>query len=383
MSQQRLAAAVPAPAVLQSGASRVVDALLVVRGLTKRFGSRVVLDGVDLSVRPGSVTAVLGPSGGGKTTLLRIIAGFDTPDAGTVTIGGTPVASPTDAVPPERRRVGVVPQEGALFPHLDVAGNVGFGLPRGRASQLRIDEVLELVGLAGSRKRRPHELSGGQQHRVALARALAPDPALVMLDEPFTALDAGLRAQVRGEVLNALRASNATAVVVTHDQLEALSIADEVAVLLNGRIAQVADPATIYGFPESLQVATFVGEACELPGIREGDDVVSALGRLPLAAPCRTQSGPGDAVTVVVRPEQVMLRSLDVIDPANHRRSDDVSAGVHGRIASREYYGHDSVVLVVLDNGTEVAARLHASRLPQVGERVDVTVESPVSAFPT
>lgn len=349
---------------------------LTLCGVSKRFGATTVLDGVDLRVEVGSVTVVLGPSGGGKTTLLRIIAGFETPDAGTVTIGDTLVASPTESVPPERRRVGVVPQEGALFPHLDVAGNIGFGLQRGRNARRRVDEMLELVGLAGAGRQRPHELSGGQQHRVALARALAPDPTLVVLDEPFSALDAGLRAQVRAEVLDALRASAATAIVVTHDQLEALSIADEVAVLLDGRIAQAADPATVYGLPESLEVATFVGEAAILPGRRETDRVSCALGSLELAAHCWNRSGPYAELSVVVRPEQVVLSGIDAHTAIGEGER------AFGTVASRTYFGHDSVVLVTLDDGTELTARLHASRLPSVGERVAVTVDSAVSAFP-
>lgn len=359
----------------RSDAGATNGVALTVTGLTKRFGAKLVLDGVDLRVRTGSVVSVLGPSGGGKTTLLRIIAGFDSPDSGTVTIGDTVVTSPSVSVPPERRRVGVVPQEGALFPHLDVAGNVGFGLPRGRRSARRIAEMLDLVGLAGTARRRPHELSGGQQHRVALARALAPDPALVVLDEPFSALDAGLRAQVRAEVLDALRLSGATAVVVTHDQLEALSIADEVAVLLEGRIAQVAGPAAVYDHPESLDVATFVGEATVLPGQRDHDAVICALGRLPLAVHCRDRSEPSDPLWVVIRPEQVLLRSCAT-------GSTTVGRGVPATVRSRSYFGHDSVVIVVLDDGTELGARLHASRLPRVGEQVIVAVDDPVAGFP-
>lgn len=353
-------------------ASDVTPPALAVRGLRKSFGRHVVLAGIDLEVTAGTVTAVLGPSGGGKTTLLRIVAGFDTPDAGAVDIAGVHVAGvdPGGAranVPPERRRVGVVPQEGALFPHLDVAGNVGFGLPRGPARAERIAATLELVGLPGIERMRPHELSGGQQHRVALARALAPRPSLVVLDEPFSSLDAGLRAQVREDVLRALHAAQATAIVVTHDQQEALSVADRVAVLLDGRIAQHADPVEVYEAPRSIEVATFVGEAVVLDGTAGGDTVDCALGRLRLrdGAPI---TGP---VQVIVRPEQVELSN----------RSADTTSGVAGKVLSRAFFGHDGTVRVELGDGTILRARLHASSLPAPGAEITARVGSPVIAF--
>ncbi len=338
---------------------------LALRSLTKSFGPRRVLDGVDLVVRYGSVTAILGPSGGGKTTLLRIVAGFETPDSGTVAIGGVTVASATVNVPPERRRVGVVPQEGALFPHLDVAGNVGFGLSRNGDRADRIAEVLDLVGLPGLQRMRPHQLSGGQQSRVALARALAPRPSIVVLDEPFSSLDSGLRAQVREEVLAALEGARTTAIIVTHDQQEAISVADQVAVLLAGRIAQCADPATLYEAPASLELAVFVGEAVVLPGEFDGDRVDSILGVLDVngTAP-RPASGP---VHVVVRPEQIELG-----------RGEQYVAGT---VASRVFYGHDGIVRIDLADGSTVTARVHAARLPAVGTSVAVHVRGPVSVF--
>jgi iron(III) transport system ATP-binding protein len=343
---------------------------LEVRGLRKAFGRNVVLDGVDLIVPAGSITAVLGPSGGGKTTLLRIVAGFDEPDAGEVMLDGTVVAGPRGSTRAELRRVGVVPQEGALFPHLDVAGNVGFGLPKGAASRDRIAEVLELVGLQGSQRNRPHQLSGGQQHRVALARALAPRPTLVVLDEPFSSLDAGLRAQVRDEVILALHAVRTTAIVVTHDQQEALSVADQVAVLLDGRFAQCADPHTLYDAPATLGVATFVGEAVVLRG--EADE----SGRVRCSLGTLTSRHPGAIagdVDVVVRPEQVVLRVAGT--------SAGSGVGVTGSVVSRSFFGHDSIVRVALDDGIVVTARLHAAQLPAPGQQVEVSVESPVSVF--
>jgi iron(III) transport system ATP-binding protein len=337
---------------------------LRVEGVCKSFGATAVLDGVDLVVPQGAIVAVLGPSGGGKTTLLRIVAGFEEPDAGTVTIDGTLVAGRGVSTAAERRRVGVVPQEGALFPHLDVAGNVGFGLPRGTGRAARIDEVLALVGLPGAQRLRPHQLSGGQQHRVALARAIAPRPSLVLLDEPFAALDAGLRAQVRDEVLDALQTSRTTAVIVTHDQQEALSVADQVAVLLGGRMAQFAEPAVLYDEPASLAVATFVGEAVVLPGTATEGRVRCALGDLVLRTPAT------GSVTVVVRPEQIELCG-------DHQ-------GVAGTVVSRSFFGHDGVVRVAIDGDapTTVTARVHAARLPARRAGVRVRVVTPVSAYP-
>jgi iron(III) transport system ATP-binding protein len=239
---------------------------LTVQGLHKAYGSNPVLTGLDLTVPAGSLTAILGPSGSGKTTLLRLLAGFDQADAGTVQIGGTIVDGPGGHVPPERRRIGYVPQEGSLFPHLTVAANVGFGLPARERRGPRVAGLLEAVGLAGLGKRYPHQLSGGQQQRVALARALAIEPALVLLDEPFASLDAHLRASVRADVQAIFRAAGTTAILVTHDQDEALSMADRVAVLRGGQIAQCAAPQDLYIRPADPQLARFIGEANLLDG---------------------------------------------------------------------------------------------------------------------
>ena len=266
-----------------------------------------MLDGLDLEVADGSLTAVLGPSGCGKTTLLRLIAGFERADGGTIRVGERVVCDARTHVAPEQRGVGFVAQEGALFPHLDVAANVAFGLPRARSAARRAcGSCSSSSGSPTSAKRRPHELSGGQQQRVALARALAPAPQLVLLDEPFDALDASLRAQVRAEVREVLRDSGATALLVTHDQEEALSLADVVAVMRDGAIVQAADPQTLYRDPVDAELAGFLGEAVLLPGELHDGHADTALGRLPIARLQRRS--PRRSASVMLRPEQILCR---------------------------------------------------------------------------
>jgi len=320
--------------------------LLSVRGLAKSFGPTRALDGLDLTVPAGALAAVLGASGCGKTTLLRLVAGFERPDSGTVAIDDRVVAGPGVLVPPERRRVGVVPQEGALFPHLTVGRNVGFGLRRAARECGRVDEVLELVGLAGFAGRMPAELSGGQQQRVALARALAPEPALVLLDEPFSALDTSLRAAVREEVRAVLKAAGATALLVTHDQQEALSVADLVAVMRAGRVVQAAPPADLYRTPADVEVARFLGDVIEIPAKVENGRVCTALGEMAIRAGARS----GDAGTVVLRPEQIEIHTT---------RSGAVPARVTGTV----FYGHDALVQLELPGDGRSPVRVTARTL--------------------
>ena len=269
---------------------------------------------------------------------------------------------------PERREIGFVPQEGALFPHLDVAANIGFGLPRAERRGGRVEELLALVDLEGLGRRLPHQLSGGQQQRVALARALAREPGLILLDEPFDALDAGLRAQVRGEVREALRAAGATALLVTHDQEEALSLADTVAVMRGGRIVQAADPETLYRDPVDAEVATFVGEAVILEGRPEDGGVRTHLGHL------RTRGatiGDGGAAIVMLRPEQILCRA------------GEGRPGPHGRVLSTAFYGHDATARIALEErGREIVARAAGHLLPAAGDRVAITVEGTAHALP-
>ena len=345
---------------------------LSLQGVTKTYGATRVLEGIDLEVPARSITTVLGPSGCGKTTLLRIVAGFTDPDAGTVSFGDDIVVGNGRAVPPQRRGVGYVPQEGALFPHLDVAANISFGLPRRqRRASGRIGELLALVGLDSSlRGRYPHELSGGQQQRVALARALAPSPAVVLLDEPFSSLDAGLRETTARAVISALRAAEATAVLVTHDQSEGLSLSDQVAVMRDGRLVQTDDPTVLYRSPVDVGVATFVGGAVLLPATLHGGSARCALGDLAVS----TGAGTDGPVQVLVRPEQ--LQPL----PADGRSA---GAGVAARVVEVSFYGHDAAVhLDLVPDGPRVVARVVGGDAPSPGDDVIVTTHGAVAVFP-
>jgi iron(III) transport system ATP-binding protein len=340
------------------------------RDIRRAYGEHVVLAGVDLTVPDGTLTAILGSSGSGKTTLLRIVIGFVAADAGTVSVGGTLVTDSAGVhVAPDKRGIGYVAQEGALFPHLTVAQNVAFGLPRAaRKGSSRVGDALDLVGLdRGYADRRPHELSGGEQRRVALARALAPRPGLVLLDEPFSGLDAALRGETRAAVLVALAGAGATAVLVTHDQGEALSMGHEVAVLRDGKLVQTAPPRTLYRTPADLEVARFVGDAVVVPGeVRDGT-VVCTFGTLALR---------GEAVSgvaqVMIRPEQIRVA----------RTSD--GDGVAARIVGLTFYGPESVLHMELADGagTTITARTFDGADAAVGEEVRLLVNGPVVTYP-
>jgi iron(III) transport system ATP-binding protein len=353
-----------------------------IAAVRKSFGGRTVLDGVSLEVAAGSLTAILGASGSGKTTLLRLIAGFERADGGTIEIGGRAVDAGKQFVAPDKRRIGYVPQEGALFPHLTVAGNVSFGLragkKRGRAEiDARVAELLELVGLAGFESRQPHHLSGGERQRVALARALAAHPELVLLDEPFSSLDVELRTAMRREVVEVLRKANATAILVTHDQDEALSIADRVAVLQRGTIVQYDEPGVLYSRPVNGEVARFVGHGNVLLGRLENGVVQSVLGEIsvalgvPAEEPC--------AVGLLVRPEQIDLGASDGRAP-------------RGIVTGCEFHGHDVLVSVRLDEpawgpppgdrpGFQILARLPGPEAPEPGSRVGLSVHGIAAAW--
>jgi iron(III) transport system ATP-binding protein len=345
------------------------------QGIAKAYGARAVLAEIDLSVPEGTVTAILGSSGSGKTTLLRVIMGFLPADRGTVTVGGAVVEDAGRVhVTADRRQVGYVAQEGALFPHLTVAENVGFGLPRAeRRTRTRVHEALDLVGLAPEYADRDvHELSGGEQRRVALARALAPRPRAVLLDEPFSGLDAALRAETRESVLGALAQSGATAVLVTHDQAEALQAGREVAVLRRGLLVQTATPADLYRTPVDLEVARFVGAATVLPGTVRGGAAECALGVLPLRVP--VADGPAD---VMIRPEQIRLLAGAAPEPGAAGRP------ARARVVEWSYYGADTVVRLELVDGPvlRIAARTFDDEPPPVGASVGLAVAGPVCAY--
>jgi iron(III) transport system ATP-binding protein len=351
---------------------------VTVTGLYKAFGTHQVLTGVDLEVPTGSLTAILGPSGSGKTTLLRMLAGFERADAGSIRIGDRLVDGPGTYLAPERRRIGYVPQDGSLFPHLTVEANVGFGLPARQRRGARTAGLLETVGLGGLGRRYPHQLSGGQQQRVALARALAIEPAVVLLDEPFAALDAHLRASVRADVQDIFRRAGTTAVLVTHDQDEALSVADRIAALRHGRIAQYAAPDELYTRPADAELAGFIGEANLLDGVLAGGLVDTVLGRLPVDPAATAADG---QVTVLVRPEQIDLGAEAGPPP---------EGGVAARVVSHDYHGHDIVVHLRPEDtggeragtGTDLIARLAGGNPLPSGARVSLRARGPVYAWP-
>lgn len=343
------------------------DAPEIVRltGVSKRFGRVTAVEGVDLSAGAGEFVALLGPSGCGKTTTLRLIAGFEQPNSGSIAIDGHVVAGEGIAVPPERRRIGMMFQEYALFPHMSVGKNVAYGIPRGADRARQVAEALDLVDLSGYQDRMPGELSGGQQQRVALARALATRPLVMLLDEPFSNLDPERRTQIRSDAREILRRAGVTVVLVTHDQEEALSLADRVAVMLEGRVEQVAVPEEIYHYPATRAVARFMGEAQFLPGVASLTHVTTALGEAPVH-----NLLPGE-VDVLVRPEMI-----EIFDPAPERDA------LTGTIVERHYFGHDQLATIELIDGTQVRARWISREWRRVGDRVGLKLHGPVRVFP-
>ncbi len=328
----------------------------------KSFGPSRAVAGATLHVEQGQLVALLGPSGSGKTTLLRVVAGFEVPDAGSVWIGGRHVAGEGAWEEPDRRRIGMVFQDGALFPHLTVAGNLAFARPRpGRAQ-----ECLELVGLESRAASYPHELSGGERQRIALARALAADPDVVLLDEPFAALGEGLRISLREEVAAVLRTAGASALLVTHNQQEALSLADVVAVMRDGHIEQVGPPEEVYGHPATRWVAEFLGDADIVPGTAAEGVADCELGRFPADRSLR------GAVDIVLRPEMVVI----------HSDGDAAADGaVKARVVGRSYFGHDQLVRLELASGRRVRSRISGSATWRPDDFVCVRVTGPVTVL--
>jgi iron(III) transport system ATP-binding protein len=325
-------------------------AALTLAGVSRRFNGRRAVDEVTLEIRTGELCALLGPSGAGKTTLLRLIAGFESPDAGTIAIGGTSVAGAGHWIEPEHRGVGLVPQGDALFPHLTVAENVAFGV---RRDPDRARRALELVGLADRARSRPGELSGGERQRVALARALAPEPSLVLLDEPFTALDASLRGRLRRDVVDILRRAGATGVLVTHDQEEALGVADRVAIMREGRIVQCGPPTELYWSPADAWTARFLGDVNLLPAELDDAGAATCLGRFAIpglrCTPCHCKVG--------VRPEQLLLDAAD---------------GGDAVVTSREFRGHDVLYEVRHATAGTLLVQLPSVELFELGQQVRV-----------
>ncbi len=324
--------------------------MIRLEGVTKRFGDVAAVDGASLCVDRGEVVALLGPSGCGKTTLLRLIAGFERPDRGTVELDRAPVAGSGAWVPPERRRVGMVFQDYALFPHLTVAENVGFGLKRSERAR-RVPMLLALVDLCGLGGRYPHELSGGQQQRVALARALAPAPEIVLLDEPWSNVDPHLRESLRAELTGVLRPLGVTVVLVTHDREEAFGLADRIALVRDGQVVQEGTPEELYFRPVGRWAAAFVGAGNVLPGQVEGDRVRTAVGTFP----ANGASG-ASVVEVLVRPELLELRP-------------DRSGSAE--VVGREFRGHDVVYRVRLD-GVELVSQRPSTEVVPLGSRVTI-----------
>ncbi len=336
--------------------------------IIQRYGAHTVVDGVSLRVNAGSIACLLGASGCGKTTLLRCIAGFEPIVGGEIRLDGVSVTRPDYCLPPERRRVGMVFQDYALFPHLTVAANVGFGvreLSNGER-QARVGELLAMVGLAGTAGKFPHELSGGQQQRVALARALAPRPQLVLLDEPFSNLDVDLRERLSLEVRDILKSQGITAVLVTHNQHEAFAMADEIGVMAGGRIQQWDTPYALYHRPANRFVADFIGQGAFIPGtVIDRHRVAVELGvlesRLPLecargCAACDT----GCHVNVLLRPDDVI--------------HDDTSP-LHAQVLQRAFRGAEFLYTLRLASGAEILALVPSHHVHAIGERIGIRLD--------
>jgi len=339
------------------------DSTVICRDLCKRFGEVRAVDAVTLALRRGECLALLGPSGCGKTTVLRLIAGLERPDGGSIAINGRTVSDAGIFVPPHRRRVGLVFQDYALFPHLTVEQNIAYGVGQRADRRERVTAMMALVGLDGLGGRYPHELSGGQQQRVALARALAPQPDILLLDEPFSNLDVALRRQVREDVLRILRQTGVSAILVTHDQEEAMSLGDRIALMFDGALYQVGTPRDLYERPSSRRAAQFMGDANFVGGQAQGQFALTALGAVPLAQPAR---GPVD---VLIRPEALAL--------------DTAVKGARAVVTGRMYLGARQVVWVALAAGNDTLKVLCPPGVTwQTGQAVHVRVTGAGIAFP-
>jgi iron(III) transport system ATP-binding protein len=368
---------------------------LTVTDLWKGYSAQPVLRGMNLNVPAGSLTAVLGLSGCGKTTLLRVIAGFERAEQGRVSLGSRVLDDEHTYVPPERRGIGYVPQEGALFPHLTVKRNVGFGLSREERRGAAVGDLLEMVGLESLADRYPHQLSGGEQQRVALARALARRPEVLLLDEPFSSLDASLRARVREEVHTLLRAQGVTTVLVTHDQEEALSLADTVAVLRDGTIVQGGTPDQLYTLPTDVELARFLGAVNLIDAEIAQGIARTALGPLALRFDPREGADPGSrnsrrpaagSGVVMVRPEQLEVLPYGEsagVGAAEATAGIVAAGGVAGEVEQCRYYGHDALLHIRLDEldgaGQVLLARVQGEQALPAGTPVLLAAHGPVT----
>ncbi len=340
-----------------------MSTVLSIQSISKAIAGNQILKNLSLDVQEHEFVAILGSSGSGKTTLLRLISGFDSPDSGEIQIGGQQVFAKGVNVSAEERRVGYVPQDAALFPHLSAAKNIEFGLNKLPASErsARVAELLKLVDLVGYEDRMPDQLSGGQRHRVALARALAPKPQLILLDEPFSSLDAELRIRLREDVRNVITKTGTTAILVTHDQEEALSIASRVAILRDGEFAQIGNPSEIYQAPADVEMATFLGDSVIINGVIKDDKVVTDLGLLtPLNKVANGATG-----RVAIRPENFYLQP----NPKGE-----------GEVIGRQYFGHDALVEVKLPK-LVIQARANGPFAPEIGMKVTVWVRGQVNFY--
>ena len=349
--------------------------VLELDGVTREFGSETAVDDFSLSVRDGEILTLLGPSGCGKTTTLRLIAGLDEPTAGTVSVAGQTVAGDGVFVPPEERNVGLVFQDFALFPHLTVAENVAFGIDDWDAEERadRVEELLELVEMTDHREKSPSQLSGGQQQRVALARSLAPEPDIILLDEPFSNLDVRLRVEMREEVRDILKRTGVTAVSVTHDQEEALSVSDRVAIMNAGRLEQVGQPEVVFENPRSRFVASFLGRASFLTGRVRGDTVETELGTLPtdrLNGPVEAYDGA--QIDVLVRPDDLQATPT-------------AEGAADGQVINRQYNGPNFVYRVELEGGDVVRClHNHVETFEHCQPvTVEIVADHPLAWYPT
>jgi iron(III) transport system ATP-binding protein len=334
---------------------------ITVQDLSAGYGGEAVISDISFELAEQQLLAILGPSGSGKSTLLKAIAGFITPMKGSITLEGVLVSGVTTFVPPEKRNIGLVPQEGCLFPHLDVSGNIGFGIKRNPNLRQRVEELLEIIGMKEFAHTRPQELSGGQQQRVALARALAPQPKLILLDEPFTALDTSLRAQMRDDIRSILTLTSTTAIMVTHDQEEALATADQLAIMQGGKLIAFGTPHSLYNTPKSIAVAQLLGEINVIPAVVEADRNVRTDFGVSTTQDSRELNA-GELGALIVRPEAIVI---------------DEHSTPNATIVDSLFHGHDSLISVRMDSGLVVKLRepTQINRAP--GDRCSVSVTRP------